>query len=130
MDSSPFNQGCKRDFERDEGSATNRISSCCSPQTKPLGCLLTTNVNYNHFQLSIDAPHSHTFHLQRLQSKHHHTLLKVRFLSKNSIVTKTQTFSQVFQPNFFLTIFLVKSKLSTAKKSKTTTFSRIFHPKK
>ena len=29
----------------------------------------------------------------------------------------------------FLTIFLVKSKLSTAKKSKTTTFSRVFHPK-
>ena len=29
-----------------------------------------------------------------------------------------------------LKIFLVKSKLSTAKKSKTTTFSRVFHPKK
>jgi len=29
-----------------------------------------------------------------------------------------------------LTIFLVKSKLSTAKKSKTATFSRVFHPKK
>jgi len=29
-----------------------------------------------------------------------------------------------------LTIFLVKSKLSTAKKSKTPTFSRVFHPKK
>ena len=43
---------------------------------------------------------------------------------------KTPTFSRVFHPNFFLTIFLVKSKLSTAKKSKTTTFSRVFHPKK
>ena len=42
---------------------------------------------------------------------------------------KTQTFSRVFHP-IFLTIFLVKSKLSTAKKSKTTTFSRVFHPKK
>ena len=30
----------------------------------------------------------------------------------------------------FLTNFLVKLKLSTAKKSKTTTFSRVFHPKK
>ena len=29
-----------------------------------------------------------------------------------------------------MTIFLLKSKLSTAKKSKTTTFSRVFHPKK
>ena len=37
---------------------------------------------------------------------------------------------QHFHPNFFLTIFLVKSKLSTAKKSKTPTFSRVFHPKK
>ena len=43
---------------------------------------------------------------------------------------KTPTFSRVFLPKFFLTIFLVKSKLSTAKKSKTTTFSRVFHTKK
>ena len=43
---------------------------------------------------------------------------------------KTPTFSRVFHPEFFLPIFLVKSKLSTAKKSKTTTFSRVFHPKK
>ena len=35
-----------------------------------------------------------------------------------------------FSPVTFLTIILVKSKLSTAKKSKTTTFSRVFHPKK
>ena len=35
-----------------------------------------------------------------------------------------------FSPKFFLTIFLVKSKLSTAKKSKTTTFSLVFHPEK
>ena len=48
-----------------------------------------------------------------------HTILKVKFLSKN--------FTS-FLPKFFLTIFLVKSKLSTAKKSKTTTFSRVFHP--
>ena len=35
-----------------------------------------------------------------------------------------------FSSKFFLTIFLVKSKLSTAKKSKTTTFSRVFYRKK
>ena len=35
-----------------------------------------------------------------------------------------------FSPKIFLTIFLVKSKLSTAKKSKTAAFSRVFHPKK
>ena len=34
-----------------------------------------------------------------------------------------------FSPQIFLTIFLVKSKLSTAKKSKTAAFSRVFHPK-
>ena len=50
-------------------------------------------------------------------------------------ISKSQTFVQKFNftsfsPKFFLTIFLVKSKLSTAKKSKTTTFSRVFHPKK
>ena len=47
-----------------------------------------------------------------------HTILKVKFLSKN--------FTS-FLPKFFLTIFLVKSKLSTAKKSKPPTFSRVFH---
>ena len=39
-------------------------------------------------------------------------------------------FSWDFNQNLFLTIFLVKSKLSTAKKSKTRTFSRVFHQKK
>ena len=43
---------------------------------------------------------------------------------------KTPTFSRVFHPTFFLTIFLVKSKLSIAEKFKTTTFLRVFHPKK
>merc|ERR1711860_341501 len=42
---------------------------------------------------------------------------------------KTQHFTS-FSPNFFLTIFLMKSKLSTAKKSETITFSRVFSPKK
>ena len=79
-------------------------------------------------------------------------------MSKNSILTKPQHFHEFFtyfffdnfsreikvvngwkfqnrciftsfSPNFFLTIFLVNSKLSTAKKSKTTTFSRVFHSK-
>ena len=30
-----------------------------------------------------------------------HTIRKVKFLSKNSTLTKTPTFSQVFHPNFF-----------------------------
>ena len=56
-----------------------------------------------------------------------HTIWKVKFCPK---IQFWQTFSWVFHPNFFLTIFLVESKLSTAKKSKTTTYSRVFHPKK
>ena len=48
---------------------------------------------------------------------------KIQFWQNHNIFTS-------FSPNFFLTIFLVKSKLSRGKKSKTTTFSRVFHPKK
>ena len=59
-----------------------------------------------------------------------HTIRKVKFLSKNSILTKPPNIFTNFSPNIFLTIFLVISKLLTAKKSKTTTFSRVFHPQK
>ena len=48
---------------------------------------------------------------------------KIQFWQNANIFTS-------LSPKFFLTIFLVKSKLSTAKKSKTTTFSRVFQPKK
>ena len=58
-----------------------------------------------------------------------HTIRKVKFLSRNSILTKPQHFHEFFT-QIFLAIFLVKSKLSTAKKPKTTTFSRVFHPNK
>ena len=51
------------------------------------------------------------------------------FCPKIQFWQKTQHFHKFFT-QIFLTIFLVKSKLSTAKKSKTTTFSRVFHPKK
>ena len=64
----------------------------------------------------------------RLVSSGVHTIRKVKFLSKNSIWTKPKHFHE-FLPKFFLTIFLVKLKLSTAEKSKTTSFSRVFHPK-
>ena len=56
-----------------------------------------------------------------------HTIQKVKFLSKNSILTKPQ---HEFFTTKKLTIFLVKLKLSKAKKSKTTTFPRVFYPKK
>ena len=54
--------------------------------------------------------------------------------SKSQIFVQKFNFDQTpniftsFSPHIFLTIFLVKSKLTRAKKSKTTTFSRIFHP--
>ena len=57
-----------------------------------------------------------------------HTIRKVKFLSKNSILTKKPQHFHEFFSQYFLTIFLMKSKLSTAKKSKTTTFSRVFPP--
>ena len=53
-------------------------------------------------------------------SKSHIFVQKFNFDQNPTIFT-------TFSPKFFLTIFLVKSKLSTAKKSKTTTFSRVFH---
>ena len=63
------------------------------------------------------------FHLD-FSSSVIHTIRKVTFLSKNSILRKPQhSFTK-----FFFTLFLVKSKLYTAKKSKT--LSRVFHQKK
>ena len=44
-------------------------------------------------------------------------------------LTNPQHFHEFFI-QIFLTTFLFKSKLSTAKRSKTTTFSRVCHPKK
>ena len=61
--------------------------------------------------------------IKRKHSKTHY--FKVKFLVKKSIFNKA--YSRVV---FFGAIFLVKSKLSTAKKSKTTTFSRVLHPPK
>ena len=64
--SSPFNQGCKRDFERDEGSATNRISSCCCSPHKPIILLPNHKCELPlHFQLSIDTQ-SYTFYLSQV----------------------------------------------------------------
>merc|ERR1711860_123124 len=58
-------------------------------------------------------------------------LLHTHYWKSQIFVHKVNSkFSQVFSTKFFLTIFLVKSKLSTAKKSKTTIFSRVFHQKK
>ena len=48
---------------------------------------------------------------------------------KSNFCPKIQ-FCHEFFTQIFLTIFLVKSKLSTAKKSKTKIFSRVFHPPK
>ena len=72
--------------------------------------------------LKLTQPFMNRKYLFRIYSKSQIFVQKFNF-------DKTPTFSRVFHP-IFLTIFLVKSKLSTAKKSKTTTFSRVFHPKK
>ena len=75
-------------------------------------------------------------HMQKILQKHsENSRVRISPLSSSqSHYSKRQIFVQniftSFSPKNFLTIFLVKSKLSTAKKSKTTTFSRVFHPKK
>ena len=75
-----------------------------------------------------------------LENTKHKTLFSVNLFSlKFSHNSKSQIFVQKFNfykiltsfsPQIFVANFLVKSKLSTAKKSKTRTFSRIFHQKK
>jgi len=67
--------------------------------------------------------------MERALRKVRHTIRKVKFLSRNSMLTKPEHFHEFFT-QIFLTIFPVKSKLSTAEKSKTTTISRVFYPKK
>ena len=74
-------------------------------------------------------PYFSIFQDTSMHTRPNHTIRKVKFLSKNSILTKPQHFHEFSTPNFFVTTFLVKSKLSTAKKSKTAAFSRVFHPK-
>ena len=59
-----------------------------------------------------------------MPKKHPNTLFE-----KSNFCPKSQHFHEFFTPKK-IDNFLVKSKLSTAKKSKTTTFSRVFHPKK
>ena len=73
-----------------------------SPITYSTGMVLHHNTHYSKSQIFVQ---------------------KFNFYQNPNIFTS-------FSPRFFLTIFLVKPKLSTAKKSKTTTFSRVFHPKK
>ena len=54
---------------------------------------------------------------------------KIQFWQNFTIFSGNQsclTFSRVFHPQIFLTIFLVKSKFSTAKKSKPVAFSWVF----
>ena len=75
-------------------------------------------------------------HMQKILQKHsENSRVRISPLSSSqSHYSKRQIFVQniftSFSLKIFLTIFLVKSKLSTAKKSKTTTFSRVFHPQK
>ena len=54
---------------------------------------------------------------------------KLHYSKGQFFVQKPRHFTS-FSPKNFLTIFLVKSKLSRAKQSKTTSFSRVFHPEK
>ena len=65
----------------------------------------------------------------RIRFQRHTHFEKSNFCPKIQFWQNPNIFTS-FSPKYFLTIFLVKSKFSTAKKSKTTTFSQVFHPKK
>ena len=56
--------------------------------------------------------------------------LLISFMIMIHTIREVKFFPEFFPRIFFLTIFLVKSKLSTAKKPKTTTLSRVFNNKK
>ena len=55
-----------------------------------------------------------------------HTIRKVKFLSKNSILTKTPTFSQVFHPNFFWQFFSWSQSCQQLKSPKPQHFHEFF----
>ena len=59
-----------------------------------------------------------------------HTIRKVKFLSKNSILTKTPTFSRVFHPNFFWQFFSWNQSCQQLKSPKPQHFHEFFTPQK
>ena len=88
---------------------------------KPIHQLMIDNFQFFAFAFLVMIPHGSPE--KSKQNLSHTTYSKSRILVQKFNLTS-------FSPKFFLTLCLVKSKLSTAKKSKTTTFSRVFHPKK
>ena len=101
-----------------------------SPLQDIILCLNLLQSFLKNFQILILKASSfeiYFFHFQTIDFSLH-TVRKVIFLSKNSILTKPQHFHE-FLTQFFLTIFLVKSKMSTAKKSKPQHFHEFFTQK-
>ena len=96
-----------------------RSSSLLYPRMKNL----SNRAKKNHKAQCLKIPK------KKYNIKHSHYSKSQIFVQKFNF-DKTPTHFHGFSPQIFLTIFLVKSKLSTAKKSETTTFSRVFHPKK
>ena len=58
-----------------------------------------------------------------------HTIRKVKFLSKNSILTKSPTFSRVFHPKFFWQFFSWNQSCQQLKSPKTQHFHEFFTQK-
>ena len=84
--------------------------------------------------LLLNGTHTHGQDQLQYFSSDGHSVWKSSLRKSESLISQSairlHTILKVKSANFFLIIFLVKSKLSTAKKSKTTTFSRVFQPKK
>ena len=84
---------------------------------------LITNYGRTWLRVKISSNNKRKWLIRLLKLLHNTLFEKSNFCPKIQFWQNPNIFSS-FSPNFLLTFFLVKSKLSTAKKSKTTTFSR------
>ena len=69
-----------------------------------------------------------SWNLVKLNEQQKHTILKVKFLSKNSILTKKPTFSRVFHPNFFWQFFSWNQSCHQLRSLKPQHFHEFFTP--
>ena len=77
-------------------------------------------------------PNTHATHTPQTRHTHdpHHTILKVNFLSKNSILTNPNIFTS-FSPNFFfLQFFSLTQRCQKLKSPKPKHFHEFFSPQK
>ena len=104
------------------GRAINGHDDLGNAETR-LNCHLVTMITNDHFFFKRAAEIKNLLHFV----KAHYSKSQI-FVQKFNF-DNIPTFSRVFHLKFFLTIFLVKSKLSTAKKPKNHNIFTSFSPK-